>query len=908
MRLQPGTRLGPYEISAEVGAGGMGEVYRARDTRLERTVAVKIIPAHLAEQPDLRQRFEREARAISSLSHPHICHLYDVGSQDGIQYLVMEYLEGETLADRLTKGALPMDQVLRIGSEVADALDKAHRQGIVHRDLKPGNVMLTKAGAKLMDFGLAKGVATTMGAVVAAGMSPHPSKPGLGGPPTPSSPTTPLVALTGPASPLTQKGTIVGTFQYMAPEVLQGAEADVRSDIFSLGCVLYEMATGHRAFEGKSQISVLAAILEREPEPMSQLQPLTPPALEMLVGSCLAKDPDERLQTAHDLKLQLNWTSQAAAAAVVKPKTQAKWRERLAWAVAALAVMAAVAAVVGDWLQPTPKLIHAAIALPEKVLLDSLGDFGGPAVISPDGEKIAFSAHTPDHVKALWVRPMNSPTAQRLEGTDGAYFPFWSADGKYLGFFANGKLCKIAASGGPVTVLGEAPNGRGGSWGTENVIVYAPDFRSTLMRVSANGGKPEPATTLDVGKHTTHRWPWFLPDGKHFLYLAANHEGGVAGLNGIYFASLDGKENKLVVATDAGGQYASGYLLFHAQTSLVAQRFDPASGALKGDARSLVDRVQHDGSVWRSLFAASENGMLLYQTGSSTGGSQLTWFDRSGKRLGMVGERGEVRDQQISPDGKLVAACWGTPNPQVWVFDTARQVKTRLTFDATTKRMPTWSPDGKIIAYVSRGNGPDQALWKVAANGSDPPRVLLEEKGAGFSSPAFTPDGKALLYLSGHGPTGASIYKMPLDGSSKPALVVTPPNPQANIVSFRLSPNGRWIAYTSTESGQEVYVVPMSGGGRWQISSNSGSDPAWRSDGKELFYFTGEDDVYAVDVDEKDGSFISGQPRKLFHGDAQAVGSPFDTRDGKRFLLNVGNEEPSAMLNLVVNWTAELKK
>ncbi|MBZ5511206.1 MAG: protein kinase [Acidobacteriia bacterium] len=913
MSLVAGTKLGPYEIQSAAGAGGMGEVYRARDTRLERTVAIKVLPSHLSSNNDLKQRFEREARAISSLSHPHICTLHDVGSQDGIDFLVMEYLEGETLAGRLAKGPLAIEQVLKIGSEVAEALDKAHRQGIVHRDLKPANIMLTKAGAKLMDFGLAKPAAVAIG--VAAGQL-LPSKAGHAGTPlTPSSPTTPLISLTGPASPLTQKGTIVGTFQYMAPEVLQGVEADARSDIFSLGCVLYEMATGKRAFEGKSQLSVLAAILEKEPEPISQLQPLTPPALEMVVKCCLAKDPDERLQTAHDLKLQLNWTSQTAAAAVAKqPKAQAKRREWLAWAVAAVAVLLAIAAGMQFWARPAPRPLHAIILPPEKTAFDALGDFGGPAVVSPDGEKIAFAAKGTDSSKALWVRSLSSPTAQRLDGTEGGYFPFWSADSRYLGFFANGKLNKIPANGGAVAPLADAPNARGGTWSQDNVIVYAPDFNVSLMRISAQGGTAQSVTKLDLGKHTTHRWPCFLPDGKHFLYLATNHSGGMRDQNGIYFASLDGKENKLLIASDAGGQYSSGYILFHAQTSVMAQRFDPQSGTLKGDAFPVVDRVQYDGTVWRTLFSVSANGVLTYQSGTADAGTQLVWFDRTGKRIGQVGDRGQYMDARISPDGTKIAVGYGSPSEDIWIFDTARNIKTRLTFDPPTKFQPAWSPDGQTIAYAAQGTqgaAGDSTLYLMPANGGGKPRLLVQEKGVTPAFPSWTPDGQNLLYTSQLGPTGNSIYTVPADGHAKPALLISPASPQANVSHFRISPDGRWIAYVSTESGQtQVYVTAASGqGGKWQVSTNAGDYPAWRGDGKELFYFDAADTLYSAEVSDKGGNFEVGQVRELFHQDSSANGVAYDaSRDGKKFLFNVGTQDASATLNLVVNWTAELKK
>ena len=648
---------------------------------------------------------------------------------------------------------------------------------------------------------------------------------------------------------------------------------------------------------------------------MSQVQPLTPPALQMVVQTCLAKDPDERLQTAHDLKLQLNWTAQATASVAVQP-VKARWKRRewLAWTVAAVAILLAIAGAIQVWGRPAARPIHATILPPDKTNFDALGDFGGPAVLSPDGEKIAFVAKGTDSPKALWVRPLSSPTAQRLDGTEGAYFPFWSADGRFLGFFANGKLDKIAANGGPVTPLADAPNARGGAWSRDNIILYAPDFNVSLMRISAQGGTPQPATKMDLARHTTHRWPWFLPDGRHFLYLATNHSGGMRDQNGIYFASLDGKENRLLMATDAEGQYASGYLLFHTQTALMAQRFDPQSGTLSGDAFPVVDRVQYDGTVWRALFSVSTNGVMTYQSGAANAGTQLLWFDRSGKQLGQVGDRGQYMDARISPDGTRIAVGYGSPSEDIWVFDTARQIKTRLTFDAPTKFQPAWSPDGQMLAYSAlstAGALGDSMLYIMPANGGGKPRIVGQERGVTYAFPSFTPDGKSILYARIEGPTGNSIYSLPLDETGKSTLLIAPANPQANISHFRISPDGRWIAYVSNESGQpEVYVTAASGqGGKWQVSVNGGDYPAWRGDGKELYFFNAADTLYAADVGAKGGDFEVGQVRQLFHQDSSANGVAFDaSRDGKKFLFNAGTQDSSSPLNLVVNWTAGLEK
>ncbi|HUK86680.1 MAG TPA: protein kinase, partial [Terriglobales bacterium] len=563
MPLTPGTKLGPYEIVAAAGAGGMGEVYRARDTRLDRTVAIKVLPAHLSDHPERRQRFDREARAISSLNHPNICTLYDVGHQEGVDYLVMEYMEGESLADRLQRGPLPPEQLLKYGVEICEGLEQAHRSGVVHRDLKPGNIMLTRTGAKLMDFGLAKTA------------NPEASASAL------------TASLAGPGGkPLTAEGMVVGTFQYMAPEQLEGKEADARSDVFALGSVLYEMATGKRAFTGKSQASVVAAILASEPQPISALRPMSPPTLDRLVKVCLAKDPEERWQTAHDVKLQLKWIAEGGSEAGVPAPLAARRRhaQTLAWAVAAVCLLAALA-LGAAWLlrAPKPELPLQASLLPPKDSSFAAFNFA----VSPDGRKLVFVARgASGGGNTLWVRPLDSIAAQPLAGTEDAQFPFWSPDSKSIGFFANHKLRRIDAAGGPVLALADAETPRGGSWSPDGTIVFAPASVGGLWQIPAAGGAPTQLTQpANPGAERSHRWPSFLPDGRHLLYYNSSPSGPLgrpapaevdAG-SGIYVLDIKTGHQSLVVRAISQGQYASGYVFYLDQGNLMAQPFELSS-------------------------------------------------------------------------------------------------------------------------------------------------------------------------------------------------------------------------------------------------------------------------------------------------------------------------------------------
>jgi serine/threonine protein kinase len=886
MTLAVGSRLGPYEILSAVGAGGMGEVYKARDTRLDRTVAVKVLPARLSENAEFRQRFEREAKTISQLSHPHICTLHDVGHQDGVEYLVMEFLEGQTLTECLAKGPLSLELVLRYGIEIADALEKAHRQGIVHRDLKPGNVMITKSGVKLVDFGLAKLAASPSGGVLSS-FSVLPTQAGEN---------------------LTAEGTILGTFQYMAPEQLEGRDADGRTDIFALGLLLYEMATGRKAFSGKSQASLIAAIIHTQPEAISSIQPMTPPALDRVVKTCLAKDPDDRFQTAHDVKLQLQWIAEGGSAVGLPAPVAArrKSREKLAWAllpVVALLAIGATALVIRLRSEP-PRVFESSLLPPEK---SSFAFDAGPMALSPDGRRIAFVA-TLSGTNTLWVRPLAAGSAQPLAGTDGASYPFWSPDSRFLGFFAGGKLKKIEASGGPPQTLADASAGRGGTWSREGVILFSPSSRDSIYRVSAAGGEVSPVTKLVVASEFSHRWPHFLPDGRRFLYLAQSSMGQAnTERNGIYAASLDGGERKLLFNGNTNVVYAQPrHLLFQRDRTLLARPFDPKALRFTEEAFPVAENVSLFSNVASAAFTASDTGLIAYQTGKGGGLTQLTWLDRSGKSVGTVGAPGYPTAPRLAHDGRRVAVS--TDDYQgfgdVWIHDLERNTPTRFTFDPNADFAPVWSPDdSRIVFSASRKNPADLYQKNSAGAGNEEPLLASIT----FKVPLdWSPDGRVLLFQE-NDPRTRNIWDLWLystaDRKATPFLR-TP----FNEVLGRFSPDGRWIAYASNESGrEEVYVVPFPGpGGKWQISTSGGRAAVWTRGGRELVYEAPGSEIMAVEVSTAP-TFRAGIPRALFKTRLKAPpGRQFDiTPDGERFLVNLTpGEQASEPITVVQNWAA----
>ncbi len=875
--ISPGTRLGPYGVQSLLGEGGMGQVYRARDSRLNRTVAIKVLSSPAAASPELKERFEREARAVGSLNHPHICTLHDLGQQDGVDYLVMEYLEGETLAARLRRGALPLDQVLRCAIEIADGLSQAHRSGVVHRDLKPANVMLTRStGVKILDFGLAK--LRAPGPETGAGLSSVPTE----------------------SRSLTDAGMLLGTAPYMAPEQVEGREVDSRADIFAFGAVVYEMATGERAFEGQSAASVIAAILSSEPSPISSHQPLVPRALDRVVQKCLAKSPEDRWQTARDLKDELLWIQKELSL----PSEPVRGTSLRRWALAAAALVGVIGTSLGLWSllrsSAAPSaVVRSVIPLPadHRYTVDGMA-------LSRDGTRLVFGAEDP--LGRLYLRVMSETEAKPIPGTEGSRMPFFSPRGDWLAFFTPGKLMKLSLGGGAPVALCDAPNPFGGTWGPDDTIVFNAVNYGGLMRVSAGGGPCEVLTTPDRKKsEKSHRFPDFLPDGKSVIFSMGSAARRSLDEQTIEALSLETGERKVLIEGGMSALWSSsGHLVYHRGDSLVAVPFDPERLVVTGPPVTVLEGVfplsGYTGGV-RS-FALSGNGALVFVPSRKRTLPRLVFVNREGKVEPISEDRREFLNPRISPDGKRLAVRVAAWNDEIWLYDFSRDAWTQLTSDWDNFN-PIWTSDSAQVTFMSTREGPFN-LFSLAADGSGQLEQLTtsDREQVPFS---WSPDGRFLAFGE-----GGDIWILAQEGDRKP-------QPLFNTLSWeqgaRFSPDGRWLAYVSWESDHpDVYVRPFPGpGGKWQISTRGGFTPRWSGDGDEIFYVEPSEtspSMMAVDI-VTTGGFRAAKPRKLFEWSFR-VDSWDVTRDGQRFLAveEVPEESRPGELGLVIKWGEELKR
>jgi len=894
-----GQTIAQYKIIEHLGAGGMGEVYLAVDSKLDRKVALKFLPAQMTAQPDARARFLQEARAASALNHPNICTIHDIQEHEGQLFIVMEYVDGQTLRDK--RSTLSQKQALEIGAQVADGLAAAHEHGIVHRDIKSENIMIRKDGiVQIMDFGLAKLHGSTR---------------------------------------LTKEGSTIGTTGYMSPEQVQGLDTDHRSDIFSLGVVLYELLTDQLPFKGMHDTAIMYEIVNIDAAPPSAIRPEIEPELDRIILECLDKDKDERYQSAKELAKDLRRfkresdRSRVSRVSTVRPALSTADRSRpspipiaqkssrpgglAGWTAAAVLGLAAAGLA---WVHfagepPVARVIRFSVPAPEGRSLNVEGS--NNLAISPDGNRLVMVAADSLQVGSLWIRSLDALAAQRLPGTEGALFPFWSPDSRYVGFFAVGKLKKIDVTGGPAVTLCEAVNGRGGTWNEEGVIVFTPSPNTGLYRVPSSGGVPVSLTTLASDRgHTTHRWPWFLPDGNQFLYFLRIGTGqGDTADDSIWVGSLDGTVGKALCQSATNACFAGGYVFNLRERTLMAQPFDPKSASFTGDPIPIAEEA-FDAPGYNSMAVSiSTQGTLAYQTGEGASGSRLLWFDRAGNIIDTLGDRAIHGNCNLSPDGKRLAVEETDPiakNTDIWIWDLVRTIRTRLTFSPTADGYPSWSPDGSRV-YFSSARTIDDDLFFKSATGADTGRLILESPKSQWLMDVSL-DGRRLAYIE-PGQTGAGddLWILPLgaDGS-KAGEPYSFQQTQFDDDDARFSPDGRWVAYGCDESGEfEVYVRPVSGqGGKWQISSSGGDLPTWRRDGRELYYISPDNFMMAVEVKGEGESFEVSQPRQLFSIGIPAAGNkPYDvTADGQRFII-VTRELgiAAAQVNLIVNWDAEIQ-
>jgi Tol biopolymer transport system component len=909
--LSPGTVLGSYQILSALGAGGMGEVYRARDTKLGRDVAIKILPEAFAADPDRLARFQREAQVLAALNHPNIAAIHGLDDSNGLRFLVLELVDGEALDARLKGGALPFDEALAIARQIVDALEAAHEKGIIHRDLKPANIMVTADGrVKVLDFGLAKHDPAASGTSVGPGAT--------------HSPTLTFAA--------TQAGVILGTAAYMSPEQAKGRAADKRSDVWSFGCVLFEMLAGKRAFEGEDVSDTLAAILRGEPD-WNALPAAVPPHVRRIAERCLRKDRKARIPDFAVVRYSLDepdvhGSSPRAAAADTPPQRTAGIRALRVWQ-AATALLALTIAVGGAlWYrshESTAPVTRFHITPPEQHTFDVAARAAAAAAISPDGLKLAFSARDPSGKVLLWVRPIGSLTAQPLPGTDNAAYPFWSPDSRFIGYSGRGTLMKVAASGGPPLTLCAFSNqtivGRGGSWSREGVIVFNNGPSQPIFRVPSAGGPPSPAWKLP-SEHSSQDFPSFLPDGKHVLFRA----GGPGSPSAVHVGSLESGELTRLAGADTGAVFApnDGYLLFARQATLLAQPFDPRTRALTGDPVPIAERVESGVIAGIVSFSVSDTGILAYGVGTGTAPTlEMAWVDRQGKLLEVVGPPRNYQGVALSPDGKRIAAhVHDGDGGDIWVTELSRGTTSRFTFEpAQDNSAPVWSPDGNAIVFASRREATKMGLYRKSADNAGGDELLFESDTPKRPS-SLSSDGRTLVFLSLDPKTSQDIWTLSLSNDRRATpWAQTPFNENQGVVS----PDGRWIAYFSNETGQtEVYVRPFpSGAGKWQVSKDGGGFPIWRGDGRELFYTTRQGTaIAAVDIKAGAASLEAGRIKTLFEERTRLTNPggggthPFTnyavSPDGQRVLIaraatREGDSGPAAIA-VVANWAADIKK
>jgi serine/threonine protein kinase len=875
MSLAAGTRLGPYEILAPIGAGGMGEVYRATDTKLGRDVAIKILPEAFARDADRMARFEREAKVLASLNHPHIAAIYGLEESDGMRALVMELVEGPTLAERIDARAMALDDTLPIAKQIAEALEYAHEKGIIHRDLKPANVKLTADGhVKVLDFGLAKALEAQAPAVGNPSVSP-------------------TLTIEG-----TLAGVILGTAAYMAPEQARGTMLDKRADIWSFGVVLYEMLTGKQPFAGATVSDTLAAVLKTEPD-----LTLVPVQVRKLLRRCLDKDRKRRLRDIGDVWELLDEEPQDEG-----PRRSRPWTFGIGGWILAGGLFLALGILSFIHFREAPPLktvLRYTISAPENT--SNLHSFA----ISPDGRYLAMATEV-NGKRQLWLRALDALQAHPMPGTDDATYPFWSPDSHYIGFFVPGKMKKIAASGGPAQSLCDAPSGQGGSWNRSGVIVFSPSttIGSAIQSVTSTGGVP--VSVIRAKGYSS--FPVFLPDGRHFLYVAG---GEFAEQNGVFLSSLDGKENRRVSA-DISGTFGSGWLLFIRENTLMAQPFDPANEQLKSEAFQVAEGVSLT-NFYYTPASVSETGVLVYANSGMVGGSQIVWYDRVGKLLGVVRAPGMVLDPAISPDQKSIAYRRAyASRGDLWLWDLKRETEQRFTTEGFVNVGPFWSPRGDRIVFASNRGGGVLNLYQKTASGTGQDDLLLTN-GNNKRPFQWSQDSRFVVYGELDPKTRNDIWVLPMEGGPKRKPVVFL-NSKFNETFSQLSPDSHWMAYTSDSSGRpEVYVRPFpSGEGQWKISIAGGEQPRWRGDGRELFFVSGDGKMMVVPVKAMPGAksvFEAGTPTALFEGhlykNANVPLFEYDvTPDGKRFLIaTTGGVSASApLLTVVVNWDAGLKK